>query len=215
MSQTNPENRGIPTQVKNQALVAHRRRQIVDASVVLFIDNGFHKTTTRQIAKASGISIGSLYEYITTKEDVLYLVCDAIHAEIECGVAEAMNRAKNGKNPLAEVIREYFMVCHRMNDHILLIYRETQSLPGKWQRAVLENEIRITGIFTGVLAKLMQSGDLPRISSPQLDLVAHNISVLGHMWTFRRWFLANHYGIDEYIDFQTRSILGMCRENAS
>ena len=33
-----------------------------------------------------------------------------------------------------------------MNDHILLIYQETQSLPGKWQRVVLENEIRITGI---------------------------------------------------------------------
>ena len=69
------ESKGIPTQVKNQALVAQRRRQIVDASVNLFIENGFHKTTTRQIARASGISIGSLYEYIATKEDVLYLVC--------------------------------------------------------------------------------------------------------------------------------------------
>ncbi|WP_331457675.1 TetR/AcrR family transcriptional regulator [Desulfosarcina widdelii] len=194
--------------------MAQRRRQIVDASVNLFIEKGFHKTTTRQIAKASGISIGSLYEYIATKEDVLYLVCDAIHAEIERGVADALKRARNGRNPLAEVIREYFMVCHRMNDHILLIYQETQSLPNKYQRAVLENEIRITGIFTGVLAGLIESGDLPRISPRQLDLVAHNISVLGHMWTFRRWFLANHYSIDEYIDFQTRSILGMCRENA-
>ena len=210
-----PETKGIPTQVKNLALVEQRRRQIVDASVVLFIQNGFHKTTTRQIAKASGMSIGSLYEYIATKEDVLYLVCDAIHAEIERGVAEALNRAKKGKNPLAEVIREYFMVCHRMNDHILLIYQETQSLPGKWQRVVLENEIRITGIFTGVLARLMESGDLPRISPRRLDLVAHNISVLGHMWTFRRWFLANHYSVEEYIDFQTRSILGMCKENAA
>jgi len=208
------DHRVIPTQVKNKALVAQRRRQIVDASVTLFIEKGFHKTTTRQIAKASGISIGSLYEYIATKEDVLYLVCDAIHAEIERGVADALKRAKNGRNPLAEVIREYFMVCHRMNDHILLIYQETQSLPNKYQRVVLENEIRITGIFTGVLARLIESGDLPRISSRQLDLVAHNISVLGHMWTFRRWFLANHYSIDEYIDFQTRSILGMCRENA-
>lgn len=208
------DHRVIPTQVKNKALVAQRRRQIVDASVNLFIEKGFHKTTTRQIAKASGLSIGSLYEYIATKEDVLYLVCDAIHAEIERGVADALKRAKNGRNPLAEVIREYFMVCHRMNDHILLIYQETQSLPRKYQRAVLENEIRITGIFTGVLARLMESGDLPRISPRQLDLVAHNISVLGHMWTFRRWFLANHYSIDEYIDFQTRSILGMCRENA-
>jgi TetR/AcrR family transcriptional regulator, cholesterol catabolism regulator len=204
----------IPTLVKNQALVGQRRRQIVDAAVNLFIDKGFHKTTTRQIARAAGISIGSLYEYIATKEDVLYLVCDAIHAEIERGVAEALKRANKGKNPLAEVVREYFMVCHRMNDHILLIYQETQSLPTKWRRMVLENEIRITGIFTGVLAGLMVSGALPRISPRKLDLVAHNISVLGHMWTFRRWFLANHYTVEEYIDFQTHNILGMCQESA-
>ncbi|GAB6904981.1 TetR/AcrR family transcriptional regulator [Desulfosarcina cetonica] len=204
----------IPTLVKNQALVEQRRRQIVDAAVNLFIQNGFHKTTTRQIAQAAGISIGSLYEYIATKEDVLYLVCDAIHAEIEHGVAEALERAKKGNNPLAEVIREYFLVCHQMSDHILLIYQETQSLPDKWRRVVLENEIRITGIFTRVLANLMAVGALPRIASRQLDLVAHTISVLGHMWTFRRWFLANHYSIDEYIAFQTQNILGMCRENA-
>lgn len=215
MLRKNIENKGIPTQVKNQALVEQRRRQIVDAAVNLFIEKGFHKTTTRQIAQAAGISIGSLYEYIATKEDVLYLVCDAIHAEIERGVGDALKRAQRGKDPLSEVIREYFMVCHRMNDHILLIYQETQSLPDKWRRMVLENEVRITGIFTGVLARLMGSGSLPRIPSRRLELVAHNISVLGHMWTFRRWFLANHYGIDEYIDIQTRSILGMCRENAT
>ncbi|BBO83842.1 TetR family transcriptional regulator [Desulfosarcina ovata subsp. sediminis] len=209
------ENKGIPTLVKNQALVEQRRRQIVDAAVTLFIQNGFHKTTTRQIAQASGISIGSLYEYIATKEDVLYLVCDAIHAEIEHGVAEALERARKGRDPLAEVIREYFMVCHQMNDHILLIYQETQSLPGKWRRIVLENEIRITGTFTRVLADLMATGALPHISPRKLDLVAHTISVLGHMWTFRRWFLANHYSVDEYITLQTQNILGMCHENAS
>lgn len=207
-------NRQVPTQVKNKALVEQRRRQIVDAAVNLFIENGFHKTTTRQIAGAAGISIGSLYEYIATKDDVLYLVCDAIHAEIEQGVADAMTRVDKGKNPLAEVIREYFMVCHRMNDHILLIYQETQSLPNKWQRVVLENEIRITGIFTGVLARLMADGDLPKIPARQLDLVAHNISVLGHMWTFRRWYLANNYSIEDYVKVQTNCILGMCRENA-
>lgn len=210
MPQKNTANKEIPTLVKNQALVEQRRRQIVDAAVTLFIQNGFHKTTTRQIAQAAGISIGSLYEYIATKEDVLYLVCDAIHAEIEHGVAEALERAKRGKNPLAEVVREYFMVCHRMNDHILLIYQETQSLPDKWRRIVLENEIRITGIFTGVLAKLMASGDIPRISPQQLDLMAHNVSVLGHMWTFRRWFLGRHYTIEDYIRHQNAFILSMC-----
>ena len=198
----------VPTQVKNKDLVAIRRRQIVDAAVGLFIEKGFHKTTTRQIAKAAGLSIGSLYEYVASKEDILYLVCDAIHAEVERGVSEALDRAQNGANPLAEVVREYFKVCHRMNDHILLIYQETQSLPAKWQKIVLENEIRITGLFTAVLMQLMDSGQLKHLDKNMLDLLAHNITVLGHMWTFRRWFLARHYTVEQYIEMQTGFILG-------
>ena len=203
--------KGIPTQIKNPDLVEQRHRQIIDAAVQLFINQGFHKTTTRQIARAAGFSIGSLYEYIASKEDILYLVCDAIHAEVERGVSEAMTRASGGLNPLAEVIREYFLVCNRMSDHILLIYQETQSLPPQWRKKVLENEVRITGIFMQVLAHLISSGDLPNLSERSMELVAHNISVLGHMWTFRRWFLARHYSIDDYIELQTEFILGMSK----
>jgi AcrR family transcriptional regulator len=199
----------IPTQIKNPELVKRRRWQIVDAAVQLFIEKGFHKTTTREIAKAAGFSIGSLYEYVASKEDVLYLVCDAIHAEVERGVAEALKRATKGREALAEVIREYFLVCHRMCDHILLIYQETQSLPPQWRKKVLENEINITGIFIKVLTRLVESGNFPRMDDRSIELAAHNISVLGHMWTFRRWFLARHYSIDDYIELQTDFILGI------
>ena len=202
--------RQIPTQVKNQDLVQRRRHQIVDAAVELFIQNGFHKTTTRQIAKAAGVSIGSLYEYVASKEDVLYLVCDAIHAEMQRGMAEAMQRVADQGNPLAEVVRAYLLVCDRMNDHILLIYQETQSLPHKWRRVVLENEVRITGLFTRALTALMADGKIPLLSEAAMDLVAHNIAVIGHMWTFRRWFLSRHYTIEDYIRHQTAFILNMC-----
>ncbi|MGD8461564.1 MAG: helix-turn-helix domain-containing protein, partial [Desulfobacterales bacterium] len=89
-----PRTKDIPTQVKDPDLVKRRRRQIADAAVQLFIEKGFHKTTTRQIARAAGFSIGSLYEYFASKEDILYMVCEAIHAEVERGVTAAMSQAK-------------------------------------------------------------------------------------------------------------------------
>lgn len=199
----------IPTQVKNPELVDRRRRQIADAAVQLFIDKGFHKTTTRQIARAAGFSIGSLYEYFASKEDILYMVCESIHAEVESGVTAAMSRTARGRDALVEIIREYFRVCHQMSDFILLIYQETQSLPPQWQKRVLENELRITGLFVKALARIAKSGDLINLREDNLELAAHNIVVLGHMWTFRRWYLAHHYSIDDYIKLQTGIILGM------
>ena len=207
--------RDVPTQIKNPNLVEKRRRQIVQAAAKLFIAKGFHKTTTRQIAQAAGFSIGSLYEYVNSKEDVLYLVCESIHEEVERGVANAMQRASGGKEVLTEVIREYLLVCHRMSDFILLIYQETRSLPAVWRKRVLENELRITGILVEVLADLVESGDLTGIDEQSIEMMAHNISVLGHMWTFRRWFLSSHYSIDEYIRIQTEFIIGMMSKSTS
>jgi AcrR family transcriptional regulator len=208
MAKTISETKEIPTYIKDPELVHQRRRQIVDASVQLFIAKGFHRTTTREIARETGISNGLLYEYVRSKEDVLYLVCDAIHAEVEQGVAEALRKATGGRDVLAAMIREYFLVCNRMSDHILLIYQETKTLPPRWQKKVLENEVRLTNIFVGALQGLVSSAELPLINQESIELIAHNIVVLGHMWTFRRWHLSSRYTIEEYIKIQTDFILG-------
>ncbi len=111
----------VPTQIKNPDLVRERRRHIIDSTVKLFIEHGYHKTTTRMIAKAANFSIGSLYEYVSSKEDLLYLVCKAIHEEVLDAVENALSASSKEKEQLAQVIRQYFYVCDKMADHILLM----------------------------------------------------------------------------------------------
>lgn len=201
----------VATQIKNQELVKERRRQIVDAAVKLFIRHGYHKTTTRVLAKETGLSIGSLYEYVASKEDVLYLVCIAIHFEVENGVKEALARPTVGTAALAEVIREFFLVCDRMSDHILLMYQVTHFLPQKWQKKVLEAELRITNLFIDAMRELRDQGKLPRLSDRTIVLTGHNISTIGHTWAFRRWYFAKHITIDEFIEQQTEFIMSFLK----
>ncbi len=206
MAAKHDDDREIATQIKNKKLVKERRRQIVDAAVKLFIQNGYHKTTTRALAKETGMSIGSLYEYISTKDDVLYLVGIAIHSEVEQGVKDALARSSQSKDPLADVIKEYFQVCNRMSNHVLLMYQVTHFLPEKWQRKVLEAELRITDLFIEAMKELRKSGKLPDLNDNTILLIGHNISVMGHTWAFRRWYFAKYFTIDEYIVQQTKFI---------
>ncbi len=207
MMEMNTDSREVVTNIKNQELVKERRRQIVDAAVKLFIDHGYHKTTTRALAKATGLSIGSLYEYVSTKDDVLYLVCIAIHTEVEHGVKEALARPTVGKAALAEVIREYFLVCNRMSDHVLLMYQVTHFLPLKWQEKVLEAELRITNLFIEAMRELRTLGKIPQMDDDTIILMGHNISVIGHTWAFRRWYFAKQFTIEQYIEQQTEFIM--------
>ncbi|MFO7964823.1 MAG: TetR/AcrR family transcriptional regulator [Desulfobacterales bacterium] len=199
--------RDIPTQIKNPELVERRRRQIADAAVRLFVLNGYDKTTTRQIARASRLSIGSLYEYFATKEDVLYLVMDTIYQEIEKALSSVCSKGAKGRNALKDLIRQYFLVCHRMSDYMLLLYQETHVLTREWRKRVLKNELGITGIFETIVRAVFEAKGYKNPKSRHIQLTAHNISVMAHMWTFRRWALARDWDIEEYIEYQTGFIM--------
>jgi len=199
--------RPIPTLVKDQDLVLEKRRQIIDAAVNLFCEKGFHQTTTREIARDAGISVGALYEYVKSKEDVLYLVCDAIHSEMESRLAEGIREGANARDSLAQAVDSYIRACDRMQDSILLIYQETSSLDPESRSYVLANDERITSMFADILRQGRNDGSLRVPDDKALQLMAHNITVLGHMWAFRRWFLHKHYELDEFIKLQTSLIL--------
>jgi TetR/AcrR family transcriptional regulator, cholesterol catabolism regulator len=207
MTTPKPSRKSIPTLVKDHDLVEKRRSQIVDAAVGLFVNKGFHLTTTREIARAAGFSIGTLYEYIESKEDVLYLVCDAIHSNVEIQLKQAIDHGTTGREALVGALKNYFQVCHRMQDHILLIYQESSSLKPDSLKYVLKNEERITAIFSAILLQGQGDGTLKLGDNSKAQIMAHNITVLGHMWTFRRWFLARHYTLEEFTRLQTSLIL--------
>ncbi|SDO65477.1 TetR/AcrR family transcriptional regulator [Desulforhopalus singaporensis] len=205
--------REIATQIKDKKLVEERRSQIVDCAVKLFIKHGYHKTTTRMLARETGLSIGSLYEYITTKDDVLYLVCMAIHNAVDSALHEAMERSSllGGRESLKNIIREYFLVCNRMSDHVLLMYQVTHLLPVERQNIVLESELGITALFIDSMQQLKKNGKLI-LDDDTINLIGHNISVIGHTWAFRRWYFCRNFTIDQYIEKQTEFIMGFLPE---
>jgi AcrR family transcriptional regulator len=59
---------------KNVRLIEKKHQQIVDGACRIFFEKGYHPTTIRMIADACGMSMGQLYHYIHSKNDVLYLV---------------------------------------------------------------------------------------------------------------------------------------------
>ena len=196
----------IPSRVLDPQLVEARRMQIVRAAVDLFVEKGFHKTTTREIARASGLGIGTLYEYIQSKEDVLYLVCAYIHREVEKRLTEVRLTADNGRDELTQSIARFFACVDELQDYVLLIYQETKSLPSSTLTLVLQKEEEITKLFEGILERGRADGSL-LLAGQNVKLFAHNIIVLGQMWTFRRWALHRHYSLAEYTERQTSLLL--------
>jgi len=59
-------------------------------------------------------------------------------------VEDALSGGISEKAQLAAAIRQYFIVCDKMADHIWLMYQVTQFLLDKWKKRVLDTELDIS-----------------------------------------------------------------------
>jgi AcrR family transcriptional regulator len=53
-----------------------RRKQILDAALLLFTERGFEETTVEQIARTAGLSKGAVYWYFKSKLELLFTLAD-------------------------------------------------------------------------------------------------------------------------------------------
>lgn len=197
--------REILTSVKDEGLIEKRRNQMIRGAVKLFKEKGFHRTTTREIAKEAGFSIGTLYEYIRTKEDVLYLVCDSIYEQVNLRLSD-LDGQDGTIQGLRSAIRQYYQLIDDMNDEFVVMYQESKSLPKDALQYVLKKEMEMVSLFEERLRKCVQAGELD-LNEERLPLAAHHIVVQGQMWAFRRWALRKLYTLDQFIDIQTKFLL--------
>ncbi|WP_164667553.1 TetR/AcrR family transcriptional regulator [Virgibacillus doumboii] len=193
----------ILSSVKDVQLVEKRRNQMIKGAMKLFKEKGFHRTTTREIAKESGFSIGTLYEYIRTKEDVLFLVCDAIYVQVKERLEASIDLEQPSVTNLAKVIESYFYLIDEMQDEIVIMYQEVKSLKKDTKEYVLQKERDMVGMLENVIASCLPQ----KISKQDAALLANNIFVQGQMWGFRRWMLQKEFTLETYIERQTHFLL--------
>ncbi|WP_066150854.1 TetR/AcrR family transcriptional regulator [Anoxybacillus sp. P3H1B] len=198
--------REVPASVKDERLVKKRRNEMIKGAISLFKQKGFHRTTTREIAKASGFSIGTLYEYIRQKEDVLYLVCDRIYDEVRERMEKDIDTHHGTIESFKLAIAHYFRVVNELQDEVLVMYQEAKSLTKDSLPYVLNKELQMVGMFENILRACVQNGVF-ELTEQEIQLFAHNIFVLGQMWAFRRWALHKMYTLEEYIELQTDLLL--------
>ncbi|MBB6445545.1 TetR/AcrR family transcriptional regulator [Bacillus benzoevorans] len=198
--------REVQASVKDERLIQKRRDQIINGAVALIKEKGYHRMTTREIARASGFSIGTLYEYIRTKEDVLYLVCDRIYDQVSDRLQIIIDTELGSIEGVRHAIAHFFRVMDEMQDEVLIMYQELKSLTKDALAYVLEKELLLVELFRKMLERCVENKEL-KLNEAQIKMAAHNIYVQGQMWGFRRWVLGKMYTLEEYIELQTSFFL--------
>lgn len=181
--------RQIPTTIKNQKLVEKRREQILLAAIRLFSRKGFHKTNLRELAEEAGLSAGNIYDYVSSKEDIFYL----IHSYVAAIVAEKLDQSVlNISDPiekLRRMVRAEFRVMNKWADAILLIYQESHILSRSFLHLLLEKEKNHVSKFEVVIQECIDKG---LVRECNVRMTANLIKSMVDTWVIKRWDLRGH-----------------------
>jgi AcrR family transcriptional regulator len=90
-----------------------KRSAILDATLKLISERGFHDTPMSQIAKEAGVSAGIIYHYFENKED---LICE-LFGEVKMQLAKAAMEGYSEDLPLRERFRLIWLNTARFYLH--------------------------------------------------------------------------------------------------
>src|SRR6266511_6138703 len=107
-----------------------RRQELARQAARLFAEKGFHGTSMEDVASAIGVQKPSLYEYVSSKQDLLYETmrdgAQAFHAALD-SIDERLPAVAN----LRLALRAHLRVVAEQLDIATVFVREWRYLEGE------------------------------------------------------------------------------------
>jgi AcrR family transcriptional regulator len=192
---------------KNVRLIEKKHQQIVDGACRIFFEKGYHPTTIRMIANACGMSMGQLYHYIHSKDDVLYLV----HKHMQKVWYDYIKRSDMEKigDPLQKLTEALRYTLEFMIENKKLIqftYSESKYLDKRHLQVVLEMAYNnVIGFWRSLLEEVSKQKSVKGDS----DFLASLIAFLLVFLPLRGWTLRDkptRKNVDFLVDFILRGL---------
>lgn len=93
--------------MENSHSKVDKRTAILEATLELIAEQGFHNTPTSQIAEKARVGVGSIYRYFKDKDEL-------IHALFVYVIEKEGNEILQEYNPKAPLRERYIHICTRM-----------------------------------------------------------------------------------------------------
>jgi AcrR family transcriptional regulator len=161
-----------------------RRGEVLDAAARVFHEKGYEATSIQDIADEVGILKGSMYYYISSKEDVLFEMLQEVH---EAALATVLEAVEEDGDPLQK-LRAFVSTLARFNaDNTVrmgILLHDFRSLSEPRQKAIVKERDQ----YDKVLRKLITDGQAQDLICPDVDPKITALAVMGMINSIYQWY---------------------------
>ncbi|CAA0079467.1 Uncharacterised protein [Zhongshania aliphaticivorans] len=198
--------------VQNARLAIPKLEMILKAIFSISAKRGFHAMSLRDLCKETALSMGGMYNYISSKEELARMVTEFVGMTF----LEINNRLPipdddiNGQLEAQLCARIYMSELFR--SWYFFVYMETKNQPVELIQRSLEVERNATGIIETQIEKGIKSGIYKPVDSA---LAAAALVSMVEEWFLKPWYFQERgTDVQAYADFvvgSARSLLGVSK----
>jgi len=157
-----------------------KRRAILAVAKRLFAERGFHGTSVADMARETGLPVGSIYTYFENKEALMSSVLEEGWNLFFDGLGRTLAAARNPEEKLALLVYRSLPSLFEDLDLISILLTEAVHFAG------LEDKLeRLTSLIAGVVLELAAEKGLAFELPPRQAMAALSLFLLGSLDTVR------------------------------
>jgi AcrR family transcriptional regulator len=190
--------------IKKEEVVIKNLVTIFNATLELSNQKGFHAMSLRDLCRETELSMGALYSYFTSKDELVDIIQNQGRQVVMKVLLEQIARGSTPREKLHIAIRTHLYLSEVMKQWFYFSFMETKNLSKEEQRKSIESELFTEKIFIDIL----EDGNREKCFEVQDSVLTGSlIKAMLQDWYLKRWkYSKRNITVDEYAEFIIRLI---------
>jgi AcrR family transcriptional regulator len=169
--------------IKKEQTIAKNLERIFDAALKISNAKGFNAMSMRELSRQAHLSIGALYNYFSSKEELLDMMQRQRRTITRRILTASIAAQSEPVGRLRAAIRTHLYLSEVMQPWFYFSYMEAKNLGERQRRAAVESELGTEQQFTDIL---IQGRDQGVFAVDDCQLTASLIKALLQDWYLKR-----------------------------
>lgn len=173
------------------------KENIIQTSLKLFEEHGFHGVTVNQIVAESGTSKGGFYHHFLSKDELLFVIHDTFITYLLEKAKIANETYSSPEKKLQAIVKVFVKVFDIYKAHISVFYQESIYLKTAYEKKIKRKRDKFKNMIFQVIREGQQTGDFRN----ELPVEIAGMAILGMVnWTYKWYRKSGEKSIDEIAD---------------
>ena len=137
-----------------------RRQQIIEASIDIFYEHGYHKASIRDISERMGITKAAIYYHFRDKGEILYTIVDRATNELLVAFESALIEKKDPIENLRNLILKQIYFLKSQRKKVKILVDDLKFLDGTYKKLIKDKQKTIFHLYRANLENLQKQGKL-------------------------------------------------------